>query len=114
MSQHVFNNYASKVGVYDELQDTKGAVRESYEILYSQFENYNNNDFEKLIEAANLCFLNEGITFSVYSEKDKGSERIFPFDLLPRIIPKDEWEHIEKGVIQRNLAINMFLKDIYF
>ena len=61
---------------------------------------------------ADLAFLNQGITFTVYSD-NQGTERIFPFDLVPRIIPAPEWEHIEAGLTQRITALNLFLHDIY-
>ena len=55
---------------------------------------------------------NQGITFTVYGQKD-GTERIFPYDLIPRIITAGEWEMIERGLTQRITALNLFLKDIY-
>ena len=55
---------------------------------------------------------NLGITFTVYSERD-AIDRILPFDVIPRLITRDEWAHIEAGVIQRVQAINLFLEDIY-
>jgi len=61
--------------------------------------------------AAN-SYLSQGITFTVYSG-DEGTERIFPFDLIPRIITANEWEHIERGLAQRLTALNMFLHDVY-
>ncbi len=56
--------------------------------------------------------MNQGITFTVYSD-NKGIERIFPFDIIPRIITGTEWDIVEKGIQQRLKALNMFLKDIY-
>ena len=113
MNQNFLTSYKSKPEIYDEFQGSEGEARPSYAKLKKQFENYESADFDRLNEEAKLTFFNEGITFAVYSEKEEGGERIFPFDLIPRIIPQDEWEHIEKGVIQRNRAINMFLKDLY-
>jgi len=55
---------------------------------------------------------NQGITFNVYGS-DEGEERVFPFDFVPRILPADEWSHIERGLIQRTTAINLFLLDVY-
>ena len=66
---------------------------------------------QKEIQAGEL-FMNQGITFTVYSD-DAGIERIFPFDILPRIITSKEWEQIESGIKQRLKALNLFLKDIY-
>jgi uncharacterized circularly permuted ATP-grasp superfamily protein len=54
----------------------------------------------------------QGITFTVYTD-GRGTERLFPFDLVPRILPWDEWEHIERGLSQRVIALNLFLQDIY-
>ncbi len=63
-------------------------------------------------QAANTAFLNQGITFTVYGN-DEGTERIWPYDLLPRIITDTEWDTIERGLTQRITALNLFLKDIY-
>ncbi len=62
---------------------------------------------------ADVSFLYQGITFTVYGQKIQGIERIFPFDLIPRIIPAAEWVHLEKGLTQRVTALNQFLFDIY-
>ena len=61
---------------------------------------------------AAAAFLNQGITFTVYGQED-GLERIFPFDVIPRIIPHPEWERLERGLVQRITALNLFLHDIY-
>jgi len=63
-------------------------------------------------QTADLSFLHQGITFTVYSN-DEGTEKIFPYDLLPRIVTAKEWETVERGLAQRITALNMFLKDIY-
>ena len=63
-------------------------------------------------QAADLSFLNQGITFTVYG-REEGTEKIFPYDMLPRIITSAEWERVEKGLTQRITALNLFLKDIY-
>ena len=69
-------------------------------------------EFESKRLAVDLAFLRQGITFNVYGDA-QGTERIFPFDLVPRIIPAREWERIEAGLIQRITALNLFLHDIY-
>ena len=61
---------------------------------------------------ASELFMNQGITFTVYND-DAGIERIFPFDIIPRILTAAEWKHIENGIKQRLKALNLFLKDIY-
>ena len=63
-------------------------------------------------QKADLSFFNQGITFSVYGRKE-GTERIFPHDLIPRIISGADWDVIERGLTQRVIALNLFLKDIY-
>jgi len=69
-------------------------------------------DLEQKRRAVDLAFMRQGITFNVYGDS-QGAERIFPFDLLPRIIPAGEWEQIERGLVQRITALNLFLHDIY-
>ena len=73
----------------------------------------NLSDFLTLNEYARLSFLNQGITYAVYTEKDGGTEKIFPFDLFPRIIEQQEWAQLENGLQQRNTALNLFIADIY-
>src|SRR5260370_16327709 len=63
-------------------------------------------------QAADTSFLHQGITFTVYG-REEGTERIFPHDLLPRIVTNSEWETIERGLTQRITALNLFLRDIY-
>jgi uncharacterized circularly permuted ATP-grasp superfamily protein len=62
---------------------------------------------------AHLTLHTEGVTFTVYSGSDEGIERVWPFDILPRIITAAEWAHIEAGLKQRIRALNLFLKDLY-
>ena len=61
---------------------------------------------------ASELFMNQGITFTVYND-NAGIERIFPFDIIPRVLTGDEWKLIEDGLKQRLKALNLFLKDIY-
>ena len=70
------------------------------------------NQFEERRKLADLSFLIQGITFTVYSD-GRGTERLFPFDLIPRILPHSEWEKIERGLSQRVVALNLFLQDVY-
>ncbi|MFN6947180.1 MAG: circularly permuted type 2 ATP-grasp protein [Cytophagaceae bacterium] len=99
--------------LFDEVFESDGCVKHYYQKVLSLFNHFSLNDLKKLNEFAKMSFFNQGITFNVYSDTRGGVERIFPFDLFPRIIPADEWSRLEKGIIQRNLAINMFLDDIY-
>ena len=98
---------------FDEVFSANGQVREPYQLLFEQFQNFQQADYSKFSEEAKIVFFNEGITFAVYSDDQAGTEKIFPFDFIPRVISSEEWSFIEKGVIQRNLAINSFLHDLY-
>lgn len=69
-------------------------------------------ELDQYQQAADNSFLHQGITFTVYGN-EKGTERIFPYDLLPRIITNDEWQTIETGLHQRITALNLFLQDVY-
>ena len=62
--------------------------------------------------AAEAALLQMGITFAVYGDKS-GTEKIFPFDIIPRIIEADDWEYLEKGLKQRTHALNLFITDVY-
>jgi len=109
----VFRNYQVPPQFLDEVFTASGEIKPVYETVYKQFLKYSNEDFRALNEHAKITFLNQGITFSVYSDKSRGVERIFPFDLFPRIIPAGEWTRLEEGLIQRNVAMNLFIQDIY-
>ena len=89
-----------------------GAIRPHYAKFVRLLREMPVEEFEQKRHAADLAFLRQGITFNVYGDS-AGTEKIFPFDLLPRIIPAKEWEHIESGLIQRITALNLFLHDIY-
>jgi uncharacterized circularly permuted ATP-grasp superfamily protein len=92
--------------------EAPGKVRPHYEALFQRFQQLDREEFEQRRSAVDAAFLRQGITFTVYSD-EQGTERIFPFDLMPRIIPAKEWSRIESGLIQRMLALNLFLKDVY-
>ena len=106
-----FSDYKTD-GFYDEMFSAPGVPRPHYVKLMERFQAMGPEDFERKRSLAASTFLNQGITFTVYSD-NQGTERIFPFDLIPRIIPKHEWEHVERGLIQRITALNLFLHDIY-
>jgi uncharacterized circularly permuted ATP-grasp superfamily protein len=97
---------------YDEMFEAPGVPREHYQALYKTLLGLPPEELRKRQQAADLTFLHEGITFTVYGSKE-GTEKIFPNDLVPRIIPSSEWTKIEKGLTQRLTALNMFLRDIY-
>src|SRR5580658_3425972 len=97
---------------YDEMVAPDGTARPQYEHLYQALRELPASEFRRRQQISDLSFLHQGITFTVYGRKE-GTERIFPNDLLPRIITNDEWTRIEKGLAQRITALNLFLKDLY-
>jgi len=97
---------------FDEMFAAPGVVRPHYEALARRLNEMAEGEFDRKRALAEKSSINQGITFTVYSG-DEGTERIFPFDLIPRIIPADEWAYVEKGLVQRLTALNMFLHDIY-
>src|SRR5277367_6667520 len=97
---------------YDEMFAGAGALHEHYGLLLEHFQSLPQEEVQRRKQAADLSFLNQGITFTVYG-REEGTEKIFPYDLLPRIITSTEWAHIEKGLTQRITALNLFLRDIY-
>ncbi|MDX6503392.1 MAG: hypothetical protein QOE29_517 [Gaiellaceae bacterium] len=99
-------------GFFDEMLDGKGSPRPHYRALYEQLSTVDGPAFEELRHTANASFRDQGIGFTVYGE-DEGIERIFPFDLVPRIIPHEEWRTLEEGLTQRVVALNRFLADVY-
>lgn len=97
---------------FDEMFAAPGVARPHYSKLFERFKEMERAEFERKRALAASTFLNQGITFTVYND-DQGTERIFPFDLVPRIIPAEEWERVERGLVQRITALNLFLHDIY-
>ncbi|MBX7246393.1 MAG: circularly permuted type 2 ATP-grasp protein [Candidatus Sumerlaeaceae bacterium] len=97
---------------YDEMFTPEMRPRAHYQTLYESLLELPPEEMRRRQEAADLSFLNQGITFTVYG-RDEGTERIFPFDLLPRIITHAEWDTVERGLTQRITALNLFLKDLY-
>jgi uncharacterized circularly permuted ATP-grasp superfamily protein len=97
---------------YDEMMDARGGIRPHYAHFLKHFSTVSPEEFDAKRTAVDLSFLRQGVTFNVYGDS-QGTERIFPFDLVPRIIPASEWEHLEAGLIQRITALNLFLHDIY-
>ena len=97
---------------WDEMFSNEG-VRDSYAQVLHTLQNLTPESLnDKQLQASDL-FMNQGITFTVYSDNNQGIERIFPFDIIPRIITKSEWDEVEMGIKQRLKALNLFLEDIY-
>jgi uncharacterized circularly permuted ATP-grasp superfamily protein len=97
---------------FDEMFQAGGEIRPHYRRLAERLSTLPEAEFDQRRAAVDLAFLRRGVTFTVYNDSE-GTERIFPFDLIPRIIPAREWSRIEAGLIQRITALNLFLHDLY-
>src|SRR6202795_3372318 len=97
---------------YDEMFSAPDEARPHYAKIFQKLAKMVPTQFEERRRLADLSFLLQGITFTVYSD-GRGTERLFPFDLIPRILPYSEWEQIERGLAQRVTALNLFLQDVY-
>ncbi len=111
LSKPMFENYQTE-SFYDEMFGADGTVRAHCAPLLERFSSIDAGEFENRRQACDAHFLRQGVTFNVYHD-DQGTERIFPFDPVPRVISADEWDHIEAGLSQRIIALNLFLHDIY-
>jgi uncharacterized circularly permuted ATP-grasp superfamily protein len=107
----LLQQYEQSQGTWDEMHDGR-KVRAQYDRIFSALGQMDVPELQQKEKIAGELFMNQGITFTVYSDNE-GIERIFPFDIIPRIITAAEWQHIESGIQQRLKALNMFLKDIY-
>src|SRR6188474_2668683 len=105
-------NWATATSGFDEVFDAAGVPRPHYAPLISILESFTREDVDRRERLQRLALMNQGITFTVYGEKE-GLERIFPFDFVPRIIPAAEWKGIQDGLVQRITTLNLFLADIY-
>jgi uncharacterized circularly permuted ATP-grasp superfamily protein len=99
-------------GFYDEMFDSHGFARPHYSKLFEKLALMAPGQFEERRKLADLSFLLQGITFTVYND-GQGTERLLPFDLIPRILPNSEWQRIDRGLTQRVVALNLFLRDVY-
>ena len=97
---------------WDEMRSADGQARAHYAELMQRISHISPQELAQRQQSADDSFLAQGVTFTVYGH-DAGTEKIFPFDLLPRIITDAEWRTVERGLAQRITALNMFLHDIY-
>ena len=100
------------VAGFDEMIAPGRGIRTHYKHYHDWLLQQDGQSLERKRREAELQFHRVGITFNVYGE-DSGTERLIPFDTLPRVIPASEWQKLERGVIQRVQALNLFLHDIY-
>ena len=97
---------------FDELFEAQGKPRLGSKLLVEKIQSLSTENLLTKQRAAETMLLQMGITFAVYGS-DEGSEKIFPFDIIPRIVEGKEWDKIESGLKQRIFALNAFLEDIY-
>src|SRR5262249_1455169 len=97
---------------YDEMFEAPQQPRPHYQPLYRRLQNLAPDEFRRRKAMTELSMLQDGVGFTVYRQEE-GIERVWPMDPVPRIIPAAEWRHIERGLVQRLTALNLFLKDVY-
>lgn len=112
MKNNLFSSYKTDV-FFDEMFGRDGTeALDHYHSVFNRLKTLEPNQIEEKQKQADSSFLEHGVTFTVYGD-DEGTERIFPFDLIPRVIPDKEWQRVEQGLRQRILALNLFLNDVY-
>jgi len=99
-------------GFYDEMLAASGRPRPGYRRLYEQLNRLGPRELARRHDLAMQMFRNHGITFAVYPDAE-GTEKVFPFDIIPRVISAHEWHRLEAGLKQRLAALNLFLDDVY-
>ncbi len=107
----LLNGYRTD-GFFDEVVAEDGSVRPHYRELVDRLEGLTPAELARRERVRDALFRTAGITFTVYGD-EAGEERTFPMDLLPRLIPAQEWAQVEAGVAQRVTALNRFLEDLY-
>ena len=107
----LFGTYSTD-GFFDELFEPDGRPRTGAEPLVRKIESLSAGELLRRQQDAERTLLQLGITFNVYGDGG-GIERIFPFDVIPRIVSATEWDRLEAGLKQRVLALNMFIDDVY-
>ncbi|RBQ02351.1 circularly permuted type 2 ATP-grasp protein [Pedobacter miscanthi] len=112
MIEDFIKNYVNHPKTYDEMFLNGDNYRNHYTNFINNFSKESLENLNKKEELAKKLFMSQGITFTVY-DSGEGIEKIFPFDIIPRIITSTEWLFIEKGIKQRLKALNLFLKDVY-
>ena len=108
---NLFQGYAQET-FFDEMFESSGRCAVALSMVVRSLRPHVERGIPEKARSADNAFLTQGVTFTVYNDQE-GTERIFPFDLIPRIIPRAEWEHVERGLSQRITALNLFLHDIY-
>jgi uncharacterized circularly permuted ATP-grasp superfamily protein len=108
----LFAGYRPLADAYDEAFGADGAPRPDFGACLAALAEQTPAEFARHQRFAELALLNQGVTFSVYSDQ-RGAEKIFPFCLVPRLISARDWNHLQRGLAQRVLALEAFLDDVY-
>jgi uncharacterized circularly permuted ATP-grasp superfamily protein len=108
----LLGDYAAAPGCFDELILPTGQARAEFKKSLEMLARLSPDEFARAQALAELALLNQGVTFSVYKDS-RGTEKIFPFCLIPRIIAAADWTRLERGLEQRLRALNLFLDDMY-
>jgi uncharacterized circularly permuted ATP-grasp superfamily protein len=108
-----FAGYRPLARTFDEFFDAEGQPHRSLAGVIEPLTRIDRSEYRRLQKLADDAFLRGGVTFSVYAHGAGDPDRIFPFDLIPRIVSRSEWSRVERGLLQRIAALNAFLKDAY-
>src|SRR6478735_7315484 len=108
----LFARYSRHLSAWDELFGTSTEPHPHCQSLVERLGQLRADEFQQRRTGADLSFVHQGVTFSVYSDR-RGVEKIFPFDLIPRPVAAAEWLTLEAGLLQRIFALNWFLHDVY-
>lgn len=108
----LFTEYRPHPHAFDELFQSQRTPHGFCKHLVERLGQMTASEFQDKRSIADLVFINHGVTFSVYSDR-RGTEKIFPFDLVPRPVASSEWQVLEQGLLQRIQALNLFLDDVY-
>jgi len=108
----LFSSYDKLPKTWDEMYNDNAEFRAQYGGFVKYLENTSPDKLTKKEDLSKQLFMSQGVTFTVYNDNE-GIEKIFPFDIVPRIITAEEWTKIETGIKQRLKALNLFIKDIY-
>lgn len=111
-NNYLFSSYEQLPNTWDEMYDKNSETRSQYENINAYLKSVSKDMLYKKEELSKQLFMSQGVTFTVYNDNE-GIEKIFPFDIVPRIITALEWEKIDLGIKQRIKALNLFIKDIY-
>ena len=109
----MFNYIQNKSEIYDETISKEGIFYDDYKNIFKYFETIGFERFQIINEYVSKSLLNQGASYIVYGKGNSIDKAVLPFDLIPRIIGANEWQSLEKGLIQRNTALNLFLNDAY-